>query len=137
MSKYYFISNRRLREEILYPRIPRNRLTESGREDNKTPRICVSKSIIGCLQSTSTYETRKILYLYSCEVEDKFVIQPTERQVSDAKFTGEEWIISPAKFSLETILHISKENITEDYIKYIIKDKESLGFFHLELVQHI
>lgn len=137
LNKYYFVSNTKLKDEVLKPRIPQNRLTKSGREDNTTPRICVSKSIIGCLQSTNTYISKKRLYLYSCEVDSNDVIQPKERQVRDAKFTGEEWITIPTKFNLESILHITKETLTKDYVKYIIKDKDSIGFFHLTFVEHI
>ena len=137
LNKYYFVSNTKLKDEVLKPRIPQNRLTKSGREDNTTPRICVSKSIIGCLQSTNTYISKKRLYLYYCEVDSNYVIQPKERQLRDAKFTGEEWITIPTEFTLESILHITKETLTKDYVKYIIKDKDSIGFFHLTFVEHI
>lgn len=34
LNKYYFVSNTKLKDEVLKPRIPQNRLTKSGREDN-------------------------------------------------------------------------------------------------------
>ena len=40
-------------------RVNKSGISLIGREDNITKRICVSKSIIGCLQSTSVYQTRK------------------------------------------------------------------------------
>lgn len=137
INKYYFVSKKRLTNVIIKPRVPKNRLTESGREDNKTERICVSKSIFGCLYSTAIYQNRKRIYLYYCEVDNKNVIQPTEKQVNDGKYTGEEWIICPVTMKLETILHITSEKITNDYIKYIIKDKDTIGFYRMEIVEHI
>ena len=56
INRYFFVSNTRLKDNIIYPRVPKNRLTESGLEDNTTPRICVSKSIIGCLASVGSSE---------------------------------------------------------------------------------
>lgn len=31
LNKYYFVSNTKLKDEVLKPRIPQNRLTKSGR----------------------------------------------------------------------------------------------------------
>lgn len=36
------------------PTIPVNGLTENGHEDNKTPRLCFSDSLIGCLAAQGT-----------------------------------------------------------------------------------
>ena len=36
------------------PTIPINGLTENGYEDNKTPRLCFSDSVIGCLAAQGT-----------------------------------------------------------------------------------
>ena len=33
------------------------------------------------------------------------------------------------------ILHIKSEKI--DYIKYILKDKDAIGFYKMEIVEHI
>ena len=63
-----------------------------------------SKSIIGCLASVGSYTKRKRLYLYQCFVDSDSVIQPTEKQVNDSIWTGEEWIVAPATMELVTIL---------------------------------
>ena len=136
INRYFFVSNTRLKDNTIYPRVPKNRLTESGLEDNTTPRICVGKSIIGCLASVGSYTKRKRLYLYQCFVDSDSVIQPTEKQVNDSIWTGEEWIVAPATMELVTILHVKKENICEKYYKYIIEDKRSMGFYHTEMIQY-
>lgn len=135
-NRYYFVSKEKLKNNIIKPRIPINRLTLSGREDNKTRRICVSKSILGCLHSTEIYANRKRIYLYYCEVNPENIIQPTSAQVSDAKFTGEEWIVVDTEMILVTVLHVTKEYISDEYIKYTIKDKDSAGFYHLDIITH-
>lgn len=136
INKYYFVSKKRLKNNTISPRIPQNRLTLSGKEDNKTKRICVSKSILGCLHSTNIYATNKRIYLYNCIVDTKFVVQPSEKQVSDAKLTGEEWIICDTKMNLEMILHVKNTDINDEYIKYTIKDKDSDGFFNISIIEH-
>ena len=47
------------------PTIPINGLTENGHEDNKTPRLCFSDSLIGCLaaQGTSCFNYSYIVYV--------------------------------------------------------------------------
>ena len=45
---YYFVSTTNFDKQTLYPRIPHSRMLN---EDDKTERICVSKSIDNCLVS--------------------------------------------------------------------------------------
>lgn len=47
------------------PTIPINSLTENGHEDNKTPRLCFSDSLIGCLaaQGTSCFNYSYVVYV--------------------------------------------------------------------------
>ena len=60
---YYFVSDRNFDSETLEPRIPINRLLD---EDDKIERICVSKSIIGCLSAISP-EEGEILFVHTCK----------------------------------------------------------------------
>lgn len=137
IHKYFHVSPRRLQDAYLIPRVPQNRLTYDGREENKTPRICVCQNISGCLVAgCTTYQDKKTFYLYSCEKESGTVAQPTIKQVSDAYFTGEEWILEPTLFKLETILHVTKEIINEEYSKYIVCDKTSDGFYRMEFISY-
>lgn len=73
------------------PTIPVNGLTENGREDNKTPRLCFSDSLIGCLaaQGTSCFN---YLYVVYVPVNQKIKVhKPTKKQCPDAHITGEVW----------------------------------------------
>lgn len=137
LKRYFFVSKTRLKDNILYPRIPDNRLTRNGLEESVTKRICVSQSLIGCLHSTEIYYFCKTIYLYSCLIDSNKVIQPSEKQVNDVIWTGEEWIVEPVEMKLVTILHVKKELISDTYCKYIIQDKKSDGFYKTEMCQHI
>jgi hypothetical protein len=86
---YYFVSKQNFNGQILYPRVPENRMTC---EDADTPRICVSKSINGCLSAVGVFGEDEV-YVHWCESSN--VIQPTVDQVPDCPFTGEEWIVEP------------------------------------------
>ena len=73
------------------PTIPVNGLTENGREDNKTPRLCFSDSLIGCLaaQGTSCFNYSYVVYV---PVNQKIKVhKPTKKQCPDAHITGEVW----------------------------------------------
>lgn len=109
--RYYFVSNQNFNGEILYPRIPENRM---NKEDSETKRICVSQSIDGCLVATY-YDPEDIIYVHYCE-SDK-VTTPTVKQVEDAPITGEQWILESVEMKLFMILKIT------DVIK------RSLGMF--------
>jgi DNA-directed RNA polymerase specialized sigma54-like protein len=124
---YFFVSSRSLNNKILQPRIPKNRLTKDSREDNITPRICVSKSLLGCIESTDIYSKYNRIYVHICD--SNSVIQPTREQVNDSYLLGEEWIIKPTEMKLFTILHVNKEIINEQYSKWnFINKDESMSF---------
>jgi hypothetical protein len=124
---YYFVSNKNFDGQILHPRIPKNRLTEKGVEDSIIPRICVSKSLIGCIQSTEIYPKYKRIYVHTCDSNN--IIQPTRKQVNDSYLFGEEWILEPVKMELFTVLHVTKEIINEQYSKWkFMSEDESISF---------
>ena len=108
---YYFISKHNFDSDILEPRIPINRLED---EDDKIKRVCVSKSIVGCLSAIAPPEN-EILIVHTCDSIN--VIQPTVEQVPDVMFTGEEWILEPVNMNyLMTIKTIKKfDNNIYDY----------------------
>lgn len=91
---YYFVSDKNFDKETLYPIIPFSRMKK---EDSKTKRICVSKSINGCLSAIQP-NLNGIYYVHCCESDN--VIQPSIDQVPDSPFTGEEWIIKPVIMNL-------------------------------------
>jgi len=67
-------------------------------EDDIIPRICVSKSINGCLTGTQCYGLGDIVNIYKCESNN--VIQPSIEQVPNVCFSGEEWILEPVIMQL-------------------------------------
>jgi hypothetical protein len=99
---YYFVSINNFDGKTLYPRVPINRMDN---EDESTERICVSQSIDGCLVATY-YEVGDIVYVHTCEPNK--VVTPTYKQVEDAPFTGEQWILEPVEMKLFIRLKITK-----------------------------
>lgn len=96
-TSLYFISKDRLDEsEIIHPRIPDDYMTQHGYEDNKTPRVCFSTSIDGCLTALGMNVSNQKFYVYH-PISDAKVITPTEEQVPDASITKERWICEPVQ----------------------------------------
>jgi hypothetical protein len=110
----------------LSPRIPKN---ISSSEDDIIPRVCVSKSLKGCLESTDIYRKHKRIYVHTCNSNN--IIQPLGNQVHDAYLFGEEWILEPVEMKLFTILYINKVIINEQYSKWILKDKDEITKFSI------
>jgi hypothetical protein len=73
------------------PTIPVNGLTENGREDNKTPRLCFSDSLIGCLAAQGTLRFNYSYVVYVPVNQKIKVHKPTKKQCPDAHITGEVW----------------------------------------------
>ena len=91
--KLYFVSKVSMDDELLKPRIPDNYLTRNGYEDNKTPRVCFSETIEGCLSGLSQNIDGWELYVQVPDGEYE-VIKPTVKQVPDVNITKERWICS-------------------------------------------
>lgn len=107
--QYFFLSRKSHDNKTLNPRIPKNRMPS---EDDKTPRICVSTSIAGCLAAVHTLKEGNTVYIHTCESNE--IIQPTKDQVPDVFFTGEIWITESVQMHL-----IGKIKITKvDYFDY-------------------
>lgn len=133
LHKYYFVSTRRFKSgTLIFPRIPDNRLTRSGKENNAIPRICVSQSIQGCIESVQAYFHKRI-YLYSFTVDSSLVMQPSERDVSDANMTGEEWLLEPHIIEFITTLHNDVHPICKNWSRCDIHDSPSIGFYSIEV----
>ena len=95
---------------ILSPRVPKS--LETGREDDKTNRICVSPSILGALSSIGQnigYESE--VNVYCCDISDGSSIrQPTFKEVADVEYTGEFWILKDTEFKLLKKIVINHES---------------------------
>ena len=99
--KYYFVSDKNLDGETLYPRIPKNRMFH---EDSSIERICVSQSINGCLTAVGGIEIGDIYYIHECEISNDDIVQPSLQQVPDRCFTGELWVVTPTCMKLFMVI---------------------------------
>lgn len=127
---YFFVSSKMLNNKVISPKVPK---TASKREDKQTPRICVSKSLLGAVQSTSIYEKNKRFYVYTCE--SNKIITPTKEQVQDGYLFGEEWILEPITLKLYKTVFVEKEIISEKISHYKIKSKDeeiSFGLYDFD-----
>lgn len=113
-TSLYFISKDRLDEaEIIHPRIPDNYMTQHGYEDNKTPRVCFSTSIDGCLTALGMNVSNQKFYVYQ-PISDAKVITPTEEQVPDVSITKERWICEPVQLHYIGAIKAIDENGPHD-----------------------
>lgn len=108
-SKFYFISQHGdWNESVIQPRVPSNFMTKNGYEENKTPRVCFSTSIDGCLRALSQNVNGKEFYVYNPEISSKHTVyKPTQKEVPDVKVTNEHWILQPV-----TLYCIGKIRVT-------------------------
>lgn len=100
---FYFVSREKMNGEIIYPRVPKNRMSE---EDDTTKRICASLSIYGCLNALG-FEIGERLYVHTFESED--YMQPTWEQVGDVGFTGELWVMEKVTLCQFAVIEITRE----------------------------
>lgn len=119
-TSLYFISKERLDEaEVIHPHIPDNYMTQHGYEDNKTPRVCFSTSIDGCLMGLGKNVSNQVFYVYQPVGKYK-VITPTIDQVPDVKITKERWICEPVKLiRVGKIRAIDENGPHDDGIPYV------------------
>lgn len=104
MIFYHVSKDPHISETVVYPRIPTYRMEG---EDQSVPRICVSPSILGCLNAVDQLEVNGVVYIYTCE--SNVFCQPSCQQVADQHLTGEMWITEAVKI--------------EYYQQIIIKEK--------------
>lgn len=116
MIKYYFLSQNKNLDCVLYPRIPDNRLTRQGYEDNKIKRVCVATSISGALKGLSIRQKDAVYYVYR-PIGEYNILKPSVQQVPDVEHTGERWILTPVKMELIKSIQITEPS---EYFVYKI-----------------
>lgn len=95
-GKLYFISESDIDGETLKPRVPKNYLTESGYEDNETPRICFTDDPGKCLTALSQNVSGKTFHVYEPDDSAKQnLYKPNSKAVPDQKITNEMWVTEP------------------------------------------
>lgn len=108
---YHLHRSTPMKDEFVKPWIPSTANPKT--EDTKTPRICVSDSIDGCLSSLQCDPGK--YYVYSVEIDllDPILHYPSPREVFDAFMTHEVWILAPVKFQFEGIIYANDDTMVE------------------------
>ena len=100
-GKLYFVSEKNIKDNILFPRIPDNYLIQNGYEDNIHKRVCFCKTIEKCLMALSKNCKDLVFYVYEVDDTTKYQIyKPDISEVPDSIITEELWILSPVKLKL-------------------------------------
>lgn len=92
---------------VISPRVPRNYMTDNGYEDDKTPRVCFSTSINGCLRAMSANLKNKEFYVFIPDGKYDFY-RPTVKEVPDQLVTNEVWIKEDVKLKMIGKIHVSE-----------------------------
>ena len=120
---YYHISEQDLDGVILNPRIPTNSwFIDNGYEDDKTPRICVAKSIDNCLTAIGDDIKDMVLNVHIIEPanEELKTKKPSKEEVPDVEITNEIWVLNKAKCKF--LFKIKVGNVIEE-LNYILDGK--------------
>lgn len=128
-GKLYFISESDIDGETLKPRVPKNYLTESGYEDNTTPRICFSDDPGKNLTALSQNVKGKIFYVYEPdETARQNLYKPNSKAVPDQKITNEMWVTEPTTIhKVGSILCIGDDG--NDGMKYTYGDGKTAELY--------
>ncbi len=119
----FHVNKENLSNKVLTPRIPKNSwFIDNGYEDNKTPRICVAKSIDNCLTAIGDDIKDMILNVYALEkVEEELIIKkPSKEEVPDVEVTDELWILNKARCKF--LFRIKVGNVIKE-LNYILDGK--------------
>lgn len=149
MVDLFHISLKKLNDDDLFfvPRVPK---TAGNGENNSIPRICISDTLRGCINSIlsshihnelmrcrARNETNLDLYVYevNSEIQSNEIIRTEELiesgHVLDATRTGEMWILSPIKMKLHSVLEVT--NVEESFQWLDFADFSFEGFpFQIE-----
>ena len=88
----YFVSEKKLQDTSMLPRVPHNFFTENGYEDAETPRVCFAPSVDECLAGLSQNVEGKMFYVYSpVDISKCEMAKPDNIAVPDSDITNELW----------------------------------------------
>lgn len=79
---------------VFRPRVPINNLTEFGREDSTTERVCFATTINGALSAVEA-DVGSTWYVHTPFISRPRSMVPSEQQVPDMSVTGEVWVLQP------------------------------------------
>ena len=130
--KLYTISDSNLDGKTLSPRVPSNFLTKNGYEDSKTPRVCFSTSVSGCLTALSQNCKNKNYYVHIPEPSKNYkVYKPSKEEVPDATVTHEHWIKESVKLKCIGKIHCTGDD-GKDGKKYTYGDGKKAELYGWE-----
>lgn len=133
-KRLFFISKENLDGKTLYPRVPDNELTRKGTEDAKTPRVCMSFFVEGCLRSITTTCLSQSFNIYTAvDIEEQYL--PTEKEVPDAMLTGEVWVTQPVRLTYYGRLDLFSRVDTAPCMGYP-SDSNKYGFVEVALYDY-
>lgn len=78
---------------IMHPRVPNNKLTKKGVENNTIPRICFSNSIFGALAAIEPRQGDEMYVHIPINPQKIILNKDVIKYVPDAINTGETWIL--------------------------------------------
>lgn len=105
----YHLSNDPRIPKKLYPRVPKNNLTEKGLEDGTIPRISFSKSISGALKGISQNVIHNIYFVCEITNKDSFSFLDSHEiidKVPDAYLSEEIWVTEPVDINIVQIIEV-------------------------------
>ena len=128
-GKLYFISESNIDGETLKPRVPKNYLTESGYEDNKTPRICFTDDPGKGLTALSQNVSGKTFHVYEPDDSAKQnLYKPNSKAVPDQEITNEMWVTEPTTIhKVGTILCVGDDG--KDGMRYTYGNGKSAELY--------
>lgn len=94
--KLYHLSTVNLDGRMIFPRVPKNRMVETGAENDITPRISFAPSIDECLMALSA-DVEGIEFFVHEPVGKFQAFHPSKIDVPDVEYTSEVWVTTPVK----------------------------------------
>lgn len=104
----YHISHRIYEHnELVYPSIPHNYLTDHRFENTKTPRICAAHNIDSCLTALHRNLCGERLHVYKIEKPYRSMY-PTIKDVPDVEITNEVWVLDPVHMTYQGDIEVTE-----------------------------
>jgi len=111
----YHASIEPLTHMVFNPRIPDNKMTQILGEENKTPRICFSKSIHGCLVGLGKSLKGLEINIYKpIKIDTSVIYIPSKEEVFDATESEEVWYLKEIELQ-----YLCKIKVTEPIDLYL------------------
>lgn len=104
----YFISEKKLDDTSMLPRVPKNFFTENGYEDAETPRVSFAPSVDECLAGLSQNVEDKTFYVYEpIDISKCEMAKPDSKAVPDSSITNELWCLNAVDVKQVGKIHVT------------------------------